>query len=250
MSVTNRDFGAGALLAVDGLSKSFGNIQVADDLTFSIQPGEALGIIGPNGAGKSSIFNLISGNLRPDKGRIFFAGEDVTRLRPYRRCRQGIGRTYQIPQPFSKITVFENLLISAVFGGRIAERESYEKCAGILERTGLLNKANSPAGVLTLLERKRLELARALASSPRLLLLDEIAGGLTEHEAVELVATIKDIHAAGTAILWIEHVVRALTGVISRVLVIYFGSKIMDGDPRTVLSSAEVKRIYLGIEIS
>ncbi len=250
MSVTKRDFGAGALLAVDGLSKSFGNVQVADDLTFSIQPGEALGIIGPNGAGKSSIFNLISGNLRPDKGRIFFAGEDVTRLRPHRRCRQGIGRTYQIPQPFSKITVFENLLICAVFGGRIPERESYKKCASILERTGLLKKANSPAGVLTLLERKRLELARALASSPRLLLLDEIAGGLTEHEAAELVATVRDIHAAGTAILWIEHVVRALTGVINRLMVINFGSKIMDGDPSTVLSSAEVKRIYLGIEIS
>jgi branched-chain amino acid transport system ATP-binding protein len=249
VSVTIADSSAVPLLKVDGLSKSFGKVQVANDLNFSIQPGEALGIIGPNGAGKSSIFNLIGGNLRPDRGRIFFEGQDVTRLRPYRRCRDGIGRTYQIPQPFSKITVFENLLISAVFGGRISERESYEKCARILERTGLLKKANTPAGLLTLLERKRLELARALASSPRLLLLDEIAGGLTEREAAELVATIQEIHAAGTAILWIEHVVHALTSVIGRLMVIDFGSKIMDGDPSTVLNSAEVKRIYLGIEI-
>jgi branched-chain amino acid transport system ATP-binding protein len=238
------------LLTVDKLSKSFGNIQVANALSFSLQSGEALGIIGPNGAGKSSLFNLISGNLRPDQGHIFFEGKDITKLRPFLRCREGIGRTYQVPQPFSKMTVFENLLISAVFGGHLRERESYDTCASILERTGLLKKANSPAGILTLLERKRLELARALASSPRLLLLDEIAGGLTEHEAAELVSTIQEIHAGGTAIIWIEHVVHALTAVISRLMVINFGSKIMEGDPSTVLSSAEVKRIYLGIEIA
>jgi len=250
VSVPKNDPDTEALLTVDGVSKSFGNVLVANDLTFSVQPGEALGIIGPNGAGKSSIFNLISGNTQPDRGHIFFEGRNITSFPPDRRCREGIGRTYQVPQPFSKITVFENLLISAVFGGRLQERESYDFCAGILERTGLLKKANSQAGILTLLERKRLELARALASSPRLLLLDEIAGGLTEFEAAELVSTIQAIHAGGTAILWIEHVVHALTAVISRLMVIDFGSRIMGGDPSTVLSSAEVKRIYLGIEIA
>ena len=238
------------ILAIENLSKSFGAIKVADDLSFSLQAGEALGIIGPNGAGKSSLFNLITGNLRPDLGQIFLEEKNITKMPPYQRSRAGIGRTYQIPQPFANMTVFENVLVSASFGHGRRERQSYDGCGLLLEKTGLLRKANALAGTLTLLERKKLELARALASSPRLLLMDEIAAGLTEPEAAELVADIKEIHAAGTAIIWVEHVIHALIAVVGRLLVINFGAKVMDGEPNMVLGSAEVKRIYMGIEVA
>jgi branched-chain amino acid transport system ATP-binding protein len=180
---------------------------------------------------------------------LFFGGKEITHASPQQRARAGMGRTYQIPQPFSKMTVLENCLVAASFGGGHAERHTYEKCASILKRTRLLKKANVPAGSLTLLERKALELARALSSSPKLLLLDEIAGGLTEREAKELIEMIKEIHQTGTAIIWIEHIVHALIAVVSRLVVINFGAKIMDGDPTEVVNSAEVKRIYMGIEV-
>lgn len=236
------------LLTLQGLSKRFGAVTVADNLGYSLAAGEALGVIGPNGAGKSSMFNLIGGNLRPDAGRVLFGGVDIGRFGPARRCRAGIGRTYQVPQPFARMTVFENLLVAGYFGAARATGEVHEHCADVLERTGLLAKANRLAGTLTLLERKRLELARALASRPRLLLLDEIAGGLTEHEARQLVATIEQIKSGGTAIVWIEHVVHALLSVVSRLIVIDAGALVMDGEPRQVMDSAEVKRIYLGID--
>ena len=239
-----------ALLTLDRLSKSFGAIRVADGLTCTLQEGDALGVIGPNGAGKSSMFDLIGGDLRPDSGKVLLDGADITDYAPFRRCRAGIGRTYQVPRPFSKMTVFENLLVPATFGSGKAEAETYEHCAAVLESTGLLKKANVAAGSLTLLDLKRLELARALAQRPRLLLLDEIAGGLTEHEAKELVELIRQIHRAGTAIIWIEHVVHALLAVVSRLLVIDFGAKVMEGDPAAVMESAEVKRIYMGIGVA
>jgi len=236
------------LLKLENVCKSFGAIRVADNACLSLGKNEALGIIGPNGAGKSSLFNLIGGNYRSDSGTIIFAGKDITHTSEQQRCRLGIGRTYQVPLPFTKMTVFENLLTAAAFGGSRSERQCYEPCAEILERTGLLVKANQLAGSLTLLERKRLEVARALASSPRLLLLDEIAGGLTEHEAIELVGLIKEIHAAGTAIIWIEHVVHALLRAVERLVVINFGAIILDGRPQDVMASADVKRIYMGTE--
>lgn len=237
------------LLAVEHLSKSFGAIKVADDLTFSLHAGEALGIIGPNGAGKSSLLNLITGELMPNHGELYFEEKNITQWPPQQRCRVGIGRTYQIPRPFSRMTVFENVLVPASFGQNRRERQSYDACGNILGRTGLLGKANALAGTLTLLERKKLELARALASSPRLLLMDEIAAGLTEHEVSQLIATVKEIHAAGTAIVWIEHVMHALIAVVSRLLVINFGAKVTEGTPGSVLGNAEVKRIYMGIEV-
>lgn len=237
------------LLVVENLCKNFGAVTVADDVNFSLEEGEALGIIGPNGAGKTSLFNLISGNLRPASGRVYFRDKDITNSSPSERCLAGIGRTYQIPQPFSKMTVFENCLVSASFGANKTERHSYDHCAAVLKRTGLLKKANVLAGSLTLLERKALELSRALCSSPKLLLLDEIAGGLTEREAQQLVGMIREIHASGTAIIWIEHIVNALVAVVSRLVVINFGAKAMDGDPTEVMNSAEVKRIYMGIEV-
>jgi branched-chain amino acid transport system ATP-binding protein len=237
------------LLVVENLCKSFGAVKVADDFSFSLEEGETLGIIGPNGAGKTSLFNLISGNLRPASGHIYFRNKEISHTSPSQRCSAGIGRTYQIPQPFSKMTVLENCLVSSTFGGGKSERNSYDPCASILKRTGLLKKANVLAGTLTLLDRKTLELARALCSSPKLLLLDEIAGGLTEVEAQELIAIIREIHATGTAIIWVEHIVHALVAAVSRLIVINFGAKAMDGDPSEVVNSAEVKRIYMGIEV-
>ena len=238
-----------ALLVVENLCKSFGAVKVADDFSFTLNEGESLGIIGPNGAGKTSLFNLISGNLKPASGHVHFAGKDITSTSTSQRCLAGIGRTYQIPQPFSKLTVFENCLVAGSFGANKSEKQCYDYCAEVLKRTGLLKKANVVAGSLTLLERKALELSRALCSSPKLLLLDEIAGGLTDREATEVVAMVKEINASGTAIIWIEHIVHALVSAVNRLLVINFGAKAMDGDPTEVMNSAEVKRIYMGIEV-
>jgi branched-chain amino acid transport system ATP-binding protein len=236
------------LLEVAGLKKSFGSIIVADDLDLAIAPGEAVGIIGPNGAGKTTLFNLIAGSLSPTAGSIRFDGRDLSGMSPQARCRAGLGRTHQIPQPFEKLTVFENLLVGAVHGRRKTEREVAQHCGEILERLGLLKRANTLSGSLTLLERKRLEMARALATAPKLLLLDEIAGGLTEGECSELVATIREIRQTGVAILWIEHVVHALLAVIDRLVVLNFGRKIAEGVPKQVMQLAEVHQIYIGIE--
>ena len=236
------------LLEVAGLKKSFGSIIVADDLDLVVAPGDAVGIIGPNGAGKTTLFNLIAGGLAPTAGDIRFDGRDLLGMPPQGRCRAGIGRTHQIPQPFEKLTVFENLLVGAVYGRGKSEREVAQACGDILQRLGLLKRANVPAGALTLLERKRLEMARALATAPRLLLLDEIAGGLTEGECLELVATIREIRQTGVAILWIEHVVHALLAVIDRLVVLNFGRKIAEGLPREVMQRPDVHQIYIGIE--
>jgi len=236
------------LLEVAGLRKSFGSVVVADDLDLAIAPGEAVGIIGPNGAGKTTLFNLIAGGLSPGGGTIRFDGRDLAGMPPQRRCRAGIGRTHQIPQPFEKLTVFENLLVGAVHGRHKTEREVAQSCGEILERLDLLKRANTLAGSLTLLERKRLEMARALATAPRLLLLDEIAGGLTEGECLELVATIREIRRTGIAILWIEHIVHALLAVIDRLVVLNFGRKIAEGVPKEVMQLPEVHQIYIGIE--
>jgi branched-chain amino acid transport system ATP-binding protein len=239
-----------ALLSFENVSKSFGALKVTADLTFEVSKGEALGVLGPNGAGKTTVFNLITGGLAPDAGHIRFNGRDIVRLSPHRRCRAGIGRSYQVALPFEGMTVFENLLVGAMFGAqKRSVAEANDLCVELLGRTGLLDKADRLAGSLTLLDRKRLELARALATEPELLLLDEIAGGLTEHEARELIDLINDIRAAGMTIVWIEHVVHALLAVASRLLVINFGAKLAEGDPRAVMASAEVRRVYMGIEV-
>ena len=236
------------ILRLENVSKAYGSLTVTDDLSLSVAEGEALGVIGPNGAGKSTMFNIIAGGVRPNAGQVYYAGRVVTGQNAARRCRLGIGRSYQIPHPFAGMTVFENLLVGSAFGEGMGEREGYEHCAHVLEQTGLIGKANKRAGSLTLLERKRLEMARALATRPKLLLLDEIAGGLTEHECHDLVKTIKEIHASGVSIIWIEHVVHALLAVVDRLIVINFGAKIAEGDPREVMASAEVRQIYMGIE--
>ncbi|ADV14444.1 ABC transporter ATP-binding protein [Mesorhizobium ciceri] len=237
------------ILRLENVSKSFGALKVADSVTVSVPRGEALGIIGPNGAGKSTLFNLITGNLFANEGRIEFLGRDVTRAPAMERVRMGVGRSFQIPQPFEGLTVFENLLTAAAFGRGGREAEMVEDCAGILEATELLRKANFVAGSLSLLDRKRLELARALATGPELLLLDEIAGGLTEGECKALVATIRAIHARGTTIIWIEHVLHALNSVVERLLVLNFGRVIGIGAPDEIMASKAVREIYLGLEV-
>ena len=236
------------ILQLQGLSKSFGSVVVADAIDMDIAEGSAVGIIGPNGAGKSSLFNLIAGSLRPDAGTVRLDGEDITNRPPPARARAGIARSFQIPQPFQNLTVFENLLVGATHCFDRPEAELVEGCGAILRRTGLLDAANRRAGTLTLLQRKRLELARALAARPRVLLLDEIAGGLTESECTALVATITEVRAGGVTIVWIEHVVHALLAVVERLIVLNFGRKIADGEPRPVIASSEVREIYLGIE--
>ena len=238
-----------SILALEGVCKSFGALKVADSISLSVAEGETLGVLGPNGAGKTTLFNLISGDLRADAGRVSFGGKDITQEPPHRRCRLGIGRSYQIPQPFGAMTVFENLVAAASFGRGQRESDTYPSAVEILRVTGLLSKANRLAGSLTLLDRKRLELARALATGPKVLLLDEIAGGLTEHEARELVEEIRRIKAQGVTMIWIEHVVHALLAVADRLFVINFGQKLAEGAPEAVMNNVEVKRVYMGIEI-
>src|SRR5437763_11676546 len=236
-----------ALLALEKIHKRFGAVVVADGIDLALGEGEALGIIGPNGAGKTTLFGIASGTVASDSGRVIFNGTDITRLAPERRCRLGIARSFQIPQPFSGMTVFENLVVAAAFGSGHSERDVYGRCTELLEQSGLAAKANRPAGRLTLLDRKRLELARALASRPRVLLLDEVAGGLTEHECAALVALIREIRRSGVSIIWIEHVVHALVAVVDRLVVLYAGALIAEGEPRTVIQSPAVREIYMGI---
>jgi len=235
-----------ALLEVAGLAKRYGRLTVVDDLSFSVAEGEAFGIVGPNGAGKSTTLDLVSGVVRPDAGRVHLGGEDVTRLGPAARARAGLGRSYQVPRPFGGMTVFENALVAATFAGAVRRAEAERTALDSLERTGLLGRADEAAGSLRLLDRKRLELARALATRPRVVLLDEIAGGLTEHEVPELVETVRAVRREGVTVVWIEHVVRALLAVADRLLCLTYGKVLAVGGPREVLASPEVRRVYLG----
>jgi len=236
------------LLVLHAVSKSYGALKVTDDISLAVTEGETLGILGPNGAGKTTLFNLISGDARVDAGRVEYDGIDVTALKPHQRCHAGIGRSYQVPQPFGNMSVFENLVTAACFGAQEREQDAWQTAHEVLAQTGLMAHANKPAGGLTLLDRKRLELARALATRPKLLLLDEIAGGLTEPEAKQLVEELKQIKARGVTMIWIEHVVHALLSLADRLFVINFGQKLAEGEPRAVMNDAEVRRVYMGVE--
>ena len=205
--------------------------------------------MGPNGAGKTSLFGLISGELALAPARSSSPGT-ITRLDPAARCRLGIGRTYQVPRPFVDMTVFENVLVAAQQGGGLRRKASYAAAAEALERTGIAREANLPAARLGLLQRKRLEIARALATRPTLLLLDEVAGGLTDPEVTVLVEIVRGINAEGITVIWIEHVVRALTSLVDRMLCLYGGQFVGDGDPASVLANPKVREIYLGSDIN
>jgi branched-chain amino acid transport system ATP-binding protein len=237
------------ILSAQGLSKSFGAVRVIHEISFEVWPGEVLGVLGPNGAGKTTLFNLISGDVAVDGGNLRFQGEALKGGEPpFKRCRRGIGRTYQVPRPYSGMTTFENLLVAAMFGGMQSERVANDRCAAILDDCGLGDKANQLAGSLTLLDRKRLELARALASGPKLLLLDEIAGGLTDEESHALVQLVRRIRERQVTVVWIEHVLHALMAVADRLLVLNFGEKIAEGSPQAVMANPEVQRVYMGID--
>jgi branched-chain amino acid transport system ATP-binding protein len=238
------------LLELDQVTKRFGRVVIAEELSLGVGPGDCVGIVGPNGAGKTSLFGLISGDLASGSGEVRFAGRAVTRLDAAARCRLGVGRTYQVPKPFGDMTVFENVLVAAQQGGGLRRRVSYAAAVEALDRTGMSGHANVPAERLGLLQRKRLELARALATQPTLLLLDEVAGGLTDPEVAQLVEIVRGVNAEGTAVIWIEHVVRALTGVVSRLICLYGGKFVADGEPAAVLANPAVREVFLGTEVT
>src|SRR5579863_3226685 len=238
------------LLALDHVTKRFGRVVIAEDLSFTVGSGDTVGIVGPNGAGKTSLFGLISGDLSPGAGSVSFAGRPVTRLDAAARCRLGIGRTYQVPRPFGDMTVFENVLVAVQQGAGLRRRASYVAAWEALERADMTGEANLPAERLGLLQRKRLELARALATQPKLLLLDEVAGGLTDPEVAELVEIVQGVNADGIAVIWIEHVVRALTAVVTRLICLAGGSFVGDGDPASVLADPAVREVFLGTDVT
>lgn len=238
-----------ALLELDAVSKRFGQVVIAEDVSLNVHAGSLLGIVGPNGAGKTTLFGIVSGDVRPDSGRVVLDGRVVNRLDAAARCRLGIGRTYQVPRPFGGMTVYENVLMASQQGGGLRSRESRAGAAAVLERTQLTAVANRPAETLGLLQRKRLEMARALATRPRLLLLDEVAGGLTDPEVAELTAIVEDVRSEGVAVVWIEHVVRALVACVDRLVCLAGGGIVADGDARTVLADPAVREVYLGADI-
>lgn len=238
-----------ALLELHEVDKSFGSVKAVREVSLRLNEGEALGIVGPNGAGKTTVLNVIGGTMRADAGRVVFDGRDITRLPSHHHCRLGIGRTFQVPRPFAGLTAYENVLVAYTYGRRGTDFIPEERCIGVLDDVGLLHKANMLAGSLTLLERKRLEIARAVATEPRVLLLDEVAGGLTDPEVQELVETIQSLRARGVAIVWIEHIVHALLSVVDRLLALAEGRLLMEGEPQEVMASPALRDVYLGREL-
>lgn len=236
------------ILVVDNLQKNFGRLEAVSKLSFEVREGEILGIMGPNGAGKTTVFNLLTGVFKADGGSITFGERDITDESPSRRCHLGIGRTYQIPRPFDKLTVYENLLVGAVHGGRLSERQAQEHIHDILELVDMAPMKDVLAGGLSLLDRKKLELGRAVATQPRLILLDEVAGGLTEKEGEQILETVNKIWSRGVTIVWIEHILMMMSEGVHRLLCIAEGSFLQCGDPKEVMNSQEVLKCYLGVE--
>ncbi len=234
------------VLHLDALSRHFGGLNVIEDLSLELWSGEVLGILGPNGAGKSTLFNLIAGVLPPSAGTVRFEGRSISGLRSWSRCRAGISRTYQIPKPFGNMTVFENVLVGAVHGRGLSRRDARRHAGEVLEMTGLAHRADALAGTLSLLDLKRLELAKALGQKPRLLLMDEIAGGLTDAECGDLLAIVRKVREGGVTIVWIEHVLHALRQMATRLAVLYGGRFIAEGDPDAVMADPRVAEVYIG----
>jgi branched-chain amino acid transport system ATP-binding protein len=233
-------------LEVTDVAKSYGSLSVLRSVSLTVAPGEAVGVVGPNGAGKTTLLDLLTGTGRCDAGRVLLEGRDVTRLPPPSRARMGLGRTFQVPRPLGDLTVFENALVGAMRAAGLRGRQAYGTAYEALALTGMAGYANTRAGSLRLLDRKRLELARALAMRPRVLLLDEIAGGLSDPETEALIGTILAVNSAGTAIIWVEHVLRVLTAVVTRLVCLADGQVIADGSPSDVLASDLVKAAFLG----
>lgn len=237
------------LLEATGIGRRFGALVVLDGVDFLLASGELVGVVGPNGAGKTTLLSILAGSLRPTAGRVTYEGTDVTGLRADRRCRLGIARTHQIPRPFVGMTVFENVLVGAMQGAGQRRSSANERVVEVLQTCDLVGVANRRAGDLGLLDRKRLELARALATNPKVLFLDEIGGGLTDAEAAELVVTIKVLRGRGIGIIWIEHIVHVLVQAIDQLICLDAGHIIADGLPNDVLNNTAVIDAYLGAAV-
>jgi branched-chain amino acid transport system ATP-binding protein len=234
------------LLEAVGIQKRFGALLVLNGVNFAVTPDEAVGIVGPNGAGKTTLLSILSGAQRASGGRVLLRGDDVTRIGSARRCRLGIARAHQVPKPFGDMTVFENVFVGAAMGSHKRRSDAYDRSLEVLELCDMLEVANRPAESLGLLHRKRLELARALATNPEVLLLDEIGAGLTDEEAAALVETIRELRRQRVAIVWIEHIVHVLVQVIDRLVAMDAGRVIAEGTPDEVMRDAKVIDAYLG----
>ncbi|MCL6477874.1 MAG: ABC transporter ATP-binding protein [Peptococcaceae bacterium] len=234
------------ILSVKNLAKRFGGLVVYKDIGFDLMRGEIVGLMGPNGAGKTTLLNLISGEYKPDSGKIFFDGRDITGLPPHKICRLGIARTYQIPQPFVNLTVLQNVILAAMFGGGLNKADAEKEAERILDLVGLSGKRDVLTQDLTVVTLKMLELARALATNPTIVLLDEIAAGSTEAEIPQILSTIKNLRERGIAFLIIEHVISVLVATVDRILVINEGAIIAEGAPDEVMRNKKVIEVYLG----
>lgn len=234
------------LLAVRGLSKSFGALHVTQDVSFDVLQGEILGVIGPNGAGKTTLFGLLAGNIAPSAGSVAFAGEDITAAPAHERARRGLARTFQVPRPFGHMTVFENLKVAARFGGNLSEDEANAWVERVLAMTGMQGQSAQLAGRLPLLMRKRHELARALAMKPRLMLVDEVAAGLTDQEVNQFITLVQAIRKSGVTVIWVEHVMKTMLTATDRLLALHSGRVLALGKPQDVFNHPDVRRVYLG----
>ncbi|MDR1571595.1 MAG: ABC transporter ATP-binding protein [Clostridiales Family XIII bacterium] len=236
------------ILNVENLHAAYGKFKVLQELSFEVEEGQVLGVIGPNGAGKTTLMNTLSGLLIPYEGSIVFDGDDITKQSPDKRCRRGLGRTYQVPRPFEGLTVFENVLVGAAYGTGRSERATIAHTVEVLKSTALYEKGDIVAGQLTLLDRKRLEIARALATQPKLLLLDEVAAGLTDAEVHEVMELVEYLKNTGITIIWIEHVIKTMAESTDKLLCLATGMRLIYGDPAYVMGSKEVEEVYLGVE--
>ena len=230
------------------VNAGYGRIQILNDLSFSVEKGQVFGVIGPNGSGKTTMFNALPGQMRIFSGKIIFDGVDITRMPPNVRCKIGLGRTFQVPMPFENMSLYENVLVAAVHGGSNRERFAHDEALRCLKLTGLYDKREIKSGELTLLDRKRLEIARALGTSPKLLLLDEVAAGLTDAEVKEIMKLVAELKAAGYSIVWIEHIIETMVGSTDRLMCMAEGRRVTEGEPREVIESDEVQRLYLGVD--